>query len=92
MNTILHIIDHIDQYIAIAVILITLAEAIANLTPTEKDNSIILKIKQWFDLVIPNRAKVKGPEADNLIGRHRIISKIITRIRERKEKDKKNAD
>ncbi|MCO5232859.1 MAG: hypothetical protein LC105_05385 [Chitinophagales bacterium] len=80
MNFLLNHLDKIDQYIAIIVILITLAEAIANLTPSEKDNSIILKIKQWFDVIIPNRAKTDDPTSK---GRHEFFSRIIKKLKKK---------
>lgn len=81
LEGIFSLIENFDQYIAIIVILLTLAEAIANLTPTEKDNSIILKIKQYFDLIVPNRAKINDPDA---VGRHQFGSSIIKKIKEKK--------
>lgn len=82
LQGILNVVEQYDQYIAIVVILLTLAEAIANLTPTEKDNSVILKIKTWFDILIPNRAKTGKSETT---GTHKIGSRIIERLKNRKK-------
>lgn len=84
LELLLNQIDKVDQYIAIVVILITLAEAITNLTPTEKDNSVVMKIKSWFDILVPNRAKVKGPESETVSALHKVGSKLITKIKERR--------
>lgn len=77
----LSFIDNYDQYAALAIALITLAEAITNLTPSEKDNSIVNKIKFYFDLIIPNRAKTNDPETK---GRFEIGSRLIKKLKNRK--------
>ena len=71
---------HYDEIIAVIAALIVIAEVITNLTPTEKDNSIVLKIKTWFDAIVPNRAKSTDP---NTTARHKAGSRLITRIKDR---------
>ena len=44
----------------IVAILILVAEAIVSITPSEKDNSILLKIKRVINLIIPNLKKGGG--------------------------------
>jgi hypothetical protein len=49
------IIENYVDLIAIVAGLIAVAEVVVNLTPSEKDNSILLKIKNVLSAVIPNR-------------------------------------
>ena len=51
------IIENWMDVIAIVTGLIAVAEVIVRLTPTEKDNSILLKIKNILNAVIPNKSK-----------------------------------
>lgn len=44
----------------IVAILILVGEAIVSITPSEKDNSILLKIKRVINLIIPNLKKGGG--------------------------------
>ena len=44
----------------IVAILILVGEAIVSITPSEKDNSILLKIKRVINLSIPNLKKGGG--------------------------------
>ena len=54
------IIENWMDVIAIVTGLIAVAEVIVRLTPTEKDNSILLKIKNILNAVIPNKSKNGG--------------------------------
>ena len=49
--------EHYADLIAIVVGLIAVAEIVVNLTPSEKDNSILLKIKNALAAIIPNFRK-----------------------------------
>lgn len=55
------LVQHYDEIIAVLTALILIAEIITNLTPSKKDNSVVLKIKKAFDSVFPNRAKTELP-------------------------------
>ena len=44
----------------IIALLILIGEAIVSITPSEKDNSILLKIKKVLNFVIPNLKKGGG--------------------------------
>lgn len=46
--------EHYTDLIAIVVGLIGVAEIVVNLTPSEKDNSVLLKIKNALSAIIPN--------------------------------------
>ncbi len=52
--------EHYADLIAIVVGLIAVAEIVVNLTPSEKDNSILLKIKNALSAIIPNFRKGGG--------------------------------
>ncbi len=52
--------EHYTDLIAIVVGLIGVAEIVVNLTPSEKDNSVLLKIKNALSAVIPNFRKGGG--------------------------------
>ena len=52
--------EHYTDLIAIVVGLIGVAEIVVNLTPSEKDNSVLLKIKNALSAVIPNCRKGGG--------------------------------
>lgn len=54
------IIDNYVDLIAILAGLIAVAEIVVNLTPSEKDNSVLLKIKNVLSAVIPNFKKGGG--------------------------------
>ena len=54
------LIEHYADLIAIVVGLIAVAEIVVNLTPSEKDNSILLKIKNALAAIIPNFRKGGG--------------------------------
>jgi len=56
MNEIVSYLDW-TEILALAIIV---AEAITNITPSEKDNSILLKIKKIINFVIPNLKKGGG--------------------------------
>lgn len=47
-------IENWSEIVAIITGLITVAEIIVNLTPSEEDNSILLKIKNALSAIIPN--------------------------------------
>jgi hypothetical protein len=65
--------------------LVLIAEVIVNITPSEKDNSILLKIKRVIDLIAPNR--YKNPNTGEA-GEFKCEGGLIQRIKE-KRKDKK---
>jgi replication-associated recombination protein RarA len=52
--------EHYADLIAIVVGLIAVAEIVVNLTPSEKDNSVLLKIKNALSAIIPNFRKGGG--------------------------------
>lgn len=52
--------EHYTDLISIVVGLIGVAEIVVNLTPSEKDNSVLLKIKNALSAVIPNFRKGGG--------------------------------
>lgn len=52
--------EHYADLIAIVVGLVAVAEIVVNLTPSEKDNSILLKIKNALSAIIPNFRKGGG--------------------------------
>jgi len=52
--------EHYADLIAIVVGLVAVAEIVVNLTPSEKDNSILLKIKNTLSAIIPNFRKGGG--------------------------------
>ena len=54
------LIEHYTDLIAIVVGLVAVAEIVVNLTPSEKDNSILLKIKNTLSAIIPNFRKGGG--------------------------------
>lgn len=60
MNVINWIIQHWGQIGGIVLAVLVVAEMIVNLTPTEKDNSILLKIKNWISKIFPNYASDGG--------------------------------
>ena len=49
-----------DVVFELVMALILLLEIIVNLTPSEKDNSILLKIKNAIAFIFPNRKKKGG--------------------------------
>ena len=49
-----------DVVFELVMALILLLEIIVNLTPSEKDNSILLKIKNAIAFIFPNRKKQGG--------------------------------
>lgn len=51
--------EHKDSVIELIVALVLVLEIIANLTPSEKDNSILLKIKNLISKLFPNN-KIGG--------------------------------
>lgn len=57
---------YLDEILGAGVLsaIILLVEAVVNLTPTEKDNSILRKIKKWVGLLAPNRRKGGGTFKD----------------------------
>ena len=54
------IMEHYADLLAILVGLIGVAEIVVNLTPSEKDNSILLKIKNALSAIFPNFKKGGG--------------------------------
>lgn len=53
-------IENWAELVAILSGLIAVAEIVVNLTPSEKDNSVLLKIKNALSAVIPNFKKSGG--------------------------------
>lgn len=49
-----------DNWLPLVLALIALAEVVVNLTPSKKDNSILLKIKNLLGMFIPNVKKGGG--------------------------------
>lgn len=49
-----------QNVIELIMALVLTLEIITNLTPSEKDNSILLKIKKVISMVIPNRNNTGG--------------------------------
>ena len=47
--------DNTDVVFELVMALVLLLEIVVNLTPSEKDNSILLKIKNVIAFVFPNR-------------------------------------
>ena len=61
MNTILAwFTDNSDVVFELVMALILILEIVVNLTPSEKDNSILLKIKNVIAFLFPNRRKGGG--------------------------------
>lgn len=56
METIQWIMQHIMPILGVVTAAVALAEAIVRLTPTEKDNSVVQKIKDVLDFIVPNLA------------------------------------
>ena len=54
------LIENYADLIAIAAGLIAVAEIVVNLTPSEKDNSVLLKIKNGLAAIFPNFKKGGG--------------------------------
>lgn len=52
--------EHYTDLLAILLGLVAVAEIVVNLTPSEKDNSVLLKIKNALSAVIPNFRKGGG--------------------------------
>ena len=50
-----------DEIFAVLAALILVAEIITNITPSEKDNSVVLKLKRLIDFFAPNKAKTDLP-------------------------------
>lgn len=48
------LIENYVDLVAIVAGLIAVAEIVVNLTPSEKDNSVLLKIKNLISAVVPN--------------------------------------
>jgi hypothetical protein len=48
------LIEHYADLVAILAGLIAVAEIVVNLTPSEKDNSVLLKIKNLISAIVPN--------------------------------------
>lgn len=55
------IIQHWEDILGIIFALILIAEVIVNITPTERDNSILLIIKKIISAIAPNRVKKRYP-------------------------------
>jgi hypothetical protein len=61
MNTILAwFTDNSDVVFELVMALILILEIVVNLTPSDKDNSILLKIKNVIAFLFPNRRKGGG--------------------------------
>tara|TARA_R110002020_G_scaffold130201_1_gene291376 strand:- start:264 stop:461 length:198 start_codon:yes stop_codon:yes gene_type:complete len=61
MNTILAwFTDNSDVVFELVMALIIILEIVVNLTPSDKDNSILLKIKNVIAFLFPNRRKGGG--------------------------------
>lgn len=61
MNTILAwFTDNSDVVFELVMALIIILEIVVNLTPSDKDNSILLKIKNAIAFLFPNRRKGGG--------------------------------
>jgi hypothetical protein len=61
MNTILEwFTDNSDVVFELVMALILILEIVVNLTPSDKDNSILLKIKNVIAFLFPNRRKGGG--------------------------------
>ena len=54
------LIENYADLIAILAGLIAVAEIVVNLTPSEKDNSVLLKIKNVLSAIVPNYKKGGG--------------------------------
>lgn len=54
------ILNNLANLVAVLTAAVLLAEAVARLTPTEKDNSVIQKIKDWLDRILPNLSNGGG--------------------------------
>lgn len=81
------IIQNWEQIFTIIFALILVAEIIVNLTPTEKDNSILLKIKAIISAIAPNRVKKKFPEPEDEEQTFETTSRVVRRRRNKTGKD-----
>ncbi len=52
--------ENLQDLIALLLAFIALLEIVFRLTPSEKDNTILQKIKNFLDLIIPNFKKGGG--------------------------------
>lgn len=52
--------NNTDVVFELVMALVLLLEIVVNLTPTEKDNSILLKIKNVISFIFPNRRSGGG--------------------------------
>lgn len=55
------ILQHWDTIIAAIFALLAVAEVVARFTPSDKDNTVIQKIKEFLDKWVPNRATPRVP-------------------------------
>jgi len=59
MNIINWIVGHSSELIGILTGIVTVASAIAALTPTPKDDGVVKKVYSWLDLLALNVGKAK---------------------------------